>query len=894
MLRWNGSSWSQVGIPTDASIETIDMLSSTNGWSAGQYGEILHWNGSSWSFADSPLSSGWLFDMEMLSSDEGWAVGMDGVILRYGDERNADLRQAGEIQISGDLVEGGKVYLTFPVKNYGNAPSPPIHPYTEGYTSKSKLWRADGAQPTAVILDPGETVTFQVEHDLWYEHVGEWTTYGVYLWNDANNGYYVPLSSNGYDQQISFLVTRNVDLTVNKIDVFQILMAEKDPITNENIPLIEGKPTLVRVYVDIDGSASPSEISARLIYTNSFGTRQIINSPNSPLKSSSAPNLNNSLNFQIDYLWGDIDFAAEVDPDNRILEKDETNNFDYKSNVRFEQPKEKLRIYWTKIPYFHLGILPTSADSYIAIKGSNFMEKTYPFGFTDIEYEFQEGFVIPVSQKFTEDNAWNVYLKNLKIFWDRLDSQGGWRKGVKPDRLYGWIPNLARIPENICGMAHASWPNDKIYGDGNVAVGADYCDKPEDFEFSPERVLAHEIGHLLNEEGIKHTPNIKLNGYCFDKLDGTEPIYPDPLPRGSIGVFGIDPIENTTYNPYTSFDLMSKCEPPWISPFNYNKMFNEFYGQQSTTDKLYIPALDEKVMLVSGTVYSPSLSVEFDPFYVITSTVTSPTSTGTDYCLETQDQNGVALDSRCFDLGFHETENDTTLSADFFSWILPYPPGTSKVVLNHLGTPLEGIEASDSIPYVNLTYPNGSEVWSSTGIYTATWTAYDLDDDILSYTLEYSSDSGNSWVPVGINITTTHQAIDMSELSGGTTSMLRISASDGFNTGYDVTDGTFTVGRKAPNAYIISPKSGEVWAPGKDYFLVGAGLDIEDGSLSDTSLVWTSNKEGTLGTGKQLMVSLSTEEHIITLTATDSDQNEMSTSIDIFVGHKVYLPFSTR
>lgn len=229
MLRWNGSNWSQVGIPTDASIETIDMLSSNDGWAAGQYGEFLHWNGSSWSLSDSPLSYGWLFDMEMLSSDEGWAVGMDGVILRYGDVRNADLRQAGEIQISGDLVEGGKVYLTFPVKNYGDAPSPPIHPYTEGYTSKNKLWRADGAQPTAVILDPGETVIFQVEHDLWYEHYGEWTTYGVYLWNDANNGYYGPLSANGYNQQISFTV-KPIDVYIEDIDIhyYQVAMSEAD------------------------------------------------------------------------------------------------------------------------------------------------------------------------------------------------------------------------------------------------------------------------------------------------------------------------------------------------------------------------------------------------------------------------------------------------------------------------------------------------------------------------------------------------------------------------------------------------------------------------------------------------------------------------------------------
>jgi hypothetical protein len=58
----------------------------------------------------------------------------------------------------------------------------------------------------------------------------------VYLWNAANNGYYGPLPSNGYDQQISFEVIRNLDLFIDNIEVYQILMAERDPITIESNP----------------------------------------------------------------------------------------------------------------------------------------------------------------------------------------------------------------------------------------------------------------------------------------------------------------------------------------------------------------------------------------------------------------------------------------------------------------------------------------------------------------------------------------------------------------------------------------------------------------------------------------------------------------------------------
>ena len=138
-----------------------------------------------------------------------YAVGYYGMyVVNYtggaGGEPFDDVRQAGDITLSGNLEEGGTVFMTIPVKNYGTAPSPPIHPYTEGYTSLNQLWRADGAQPSAKIINPGETVNFTVLHDLWYGHVGRWTTYGAYLWNDASDSYIGELVSNGFNQNIEF------------------------------------------------------------------------------------------------------------------------------------------------------------------------------------------------------------------------------------------------------------------------------------------------------------------------------------------------------------------------------------------------------------------------------------------------------------------------------------------------------------------------------------------------------------------------------------------------------------------------------------------------------------------------------------------------------------------
>ena len=118
----------------------------------------------------------------------------------------ADLRQSGPITLSGNIYEGGKVYLNIPVENYGSKASPPLHVYTEGFTPQNALWRADNSQPTARIIQPGETVTFRVEHELWSGHTGNWTTYAAFLWNDETDSYIGPLPNNGFNQVVSFEV----------------------------------------------------------------------------------------------------------------------------------------------------------------------------------------------------------------------------------------------------------------------------------------------------------------------------------------------------------------------------------------------------------------------------------------------------------------------------------------------------------------------------------------------------------------------------------------------------------------------------------------------------------------------------------------------------------------
>ena len=75
----------------------------------------------------------------------------------------------------------------------------------------------------------------------------------------------------------------------------------------------------------------------------------------------------------------------------------------------------------------------------------------------------------------------------------------------------------------------------------------------------------------------------------------------------------------------------------------------------------------------------------------------------------------------------------------------------------------------------------------------------------------------------------------------------------------------------APVAVITSPTSGSAIDFAQPVTFIGSGADVDDGALAGASLVWTSDRDGPIGTGASFTVStLSLGTHTITLTVTDS------------------------
>lgn len=140
-------------------------------------------------------------------------------------------------------------------------------------------------------------------------------------------------------------------------------------------------------------------------------------------------------------------------------------------------------------------------------------------------------------------------------------------------------------------------------------------------------------------------------------------------------------------------------------------------------------------------------------------------------------------------------------------------------------------------------------------------------DDLFDGTSSAATNSGSSGATTGASTTTgtsgTSSATGMSSTSSGASTGSGMGGAGGaFNPAED------------PTAQINHPGDGEDRKVNQPIPFVGVATDPQDGALIGASLVWTSDKEGPLGTGTMFTKSPTMlGMQVITLTATDANGN---------------------
>jgi len=82
IVSYDGSNWTQVNSPTNATLFGVAMSSPEQGWAVGAGGVILSYSNGGWSAVSSPTSAT-LTSVAVVSGSEAWAVGAGGVILQF-------------------------------------------------------------------------------------------------------------------------------------------------------------------------------------------------------------------------------------------------------------------------------------------------------------------------------------------------------------------------------------------------------------------------------------------------------------------------------------------------------------------------------------------------------------------------------------------------------------------------------------------------------------------------------------------------------------------------------------------------------------------------------------------------------------------------------------------
>jgi hypothetical protein len=194
------------------------------------------------------------------------------------------------------------------------------------------------------------------------------------------------------------------------------------------------------------------------------------------------------------------------------------------------------------------------------------------------------------------------------------------------------------------------------------------------------------------------------------------------------------------------------------------------------------------------------------------------------YVLVARDAGGSALLEFPFDVGAVHTHGAPEKDIRF-GLRVAFPDGAASVAIVHDGEDIWSSPVSAGAPTVSFTSPAQYQSYNAVDPLPVTWDAVDPEGDSLSFILEYSPDDGVTWQPIATGLTGSTYDWTPTFAPVGT-SRLRITASDGFNTGQSVSE-IFYIQPTNPVAIIQEPADGTNILEGGLISLVGDTIASE-------------------------------------------------------------------
>jgi formylglycine-generating enzyme required for sulfatase activity len=674
----------------------------------------------------------------------------------------------------------------------------------------------------------------------------------------------------GHTYQIDFGLYADVELI--GLEVVQTIQNWQN-----DVLLIEGKKTYVRAHVK-SKSNPPMSVKAGLRVKRNG---EILQSEQNFVATCTAEpdpqrQWSNSLNFELKPEW--CSGTLELTVIGEGIECSETAGpiaGDCSAQVTFIQ-SPKLKVVVFDAPWRGLDMQLHTVDSTELQKAGAALLDIYPINNLN-SLDIKTDSLPPIGPIIPNGD---IFKMNTNVSLNTKWCLDCWQSGECSSLYYGVTPDI-----QAGGKAAFS---------GLVASGE-----------AARYVMAHELGHCL---GRPHSTNNWVVGPCWELAMTTE-IFPyiyniNGQMRATMGymdlgenrlIYGLDTSSSTpiVQYPNINFELMSYCDPGnrWISDYTYERILigiNTKFGSSTRMQHAESRTSETQCYLVvRGMVNFDNNTAELSPFTYISNPIVVPSEPNIgDYTLELLDGS----DHLIISVNFQPMEYTVDSSEDsrFGSFIIPVPadPNIKRAIVIHDANAIGSITASNNPPTVQVLSPNGGEVFDGNQL-TIEWIGNDLDGDNLTYVVNYSSDGGGTWKTIAVDWPDPNLTIERKFIKATNMGLIRVIASDGFNTATDESDSVFTVLNNAPEVVLFRPETNAIFDANQPILFEASALDREDGRLNDSNLVWTSSIDGSLGTGSVLTRdsnSLSRGYHTITVTATDSGGLTASTSVNIWVG----------
>ncbi|MBV7327073.1 IPT/TIG domain-containing protein [Chloroflexi bacterium TSY] len=327
----------------------------------------------------------------------------------------------------------------------------------------------------------------------------------------------------------------------------------------------------------------------------------------------------------------------------------------------------------------------------------------------------------------------------------------------------------------------------------------------------------------------------------------------------------------------------SPVEDSFFEPFEYYELYKLF--RDLLSEQISTASADQLLYLAGSTTANGELQVNHS--YLSDGLTQTPTQDESDWRLRIWAGNvlvaeyGIPITFEEFDWDNHDMIVTTENSS--FAVVQPFPDSATAAEIWRGNQRLWRASVSDAAPSVKVVSPSGGAFGPDETI-SISWTGSDADGDSLTYAVRYSPDGGTTWHTLTPATTNTNLNASLSTLPGGQNSVIEVEATDGFHIGSDRSDAPFTVGNKPPLwATVLTPMHGSALVQSQPISLRGAAFDPEDGTLTGNLLRWRSDRDGALGNGEALSVTLTTGLHALELTAIDSANLTVSVGITVQV-----------